>query len=154
MSSSDWSPPHSHDPNPGPPSVDPTFRLVIGAVAIVLGVDELRALPQTELPGCIIHSTGHPATGPFTFSGVALLALIDRYVNDEWATVDVLSADGFGARLTAEELRRETSRPALLAIARDRRPLDRAAGLVRLIVPSETDDALRQVKWIGEIQVW
>ena len=35
----------------------------------------------------------------------------------------------------------------------DGQPLTRDAGLVRLIVPSETDDALRQVKWISHIEV-
>jgi len=32
--------------------------------------------------------------------------------------------------------------------------LTRAQGLVRLIVPSETDDALRQVKWVGRIEIY
>jgi hypothetical protein len=31
--------------------------------------------------------------------------------------------------------------------------MTRKQGLVRLVVPTETDDALRQVKWIAEIRV-
>ena len=65
----------------------------------------------------------------------------------------VMSADGFGARVSADELRRETARPILLALAANGRPLSRADGLVRLIVPGETDDALRQVKWVSEIRL-
>jgi hypothetical protein len=32
-------------------------------------------------------------------------------------------------------------------------PLTREQGLVRMIVPSERDDALRQVKWVGKIVI-
>jgi hypothetical protein len=41
-----------------------------------------------------------------------------------------------------------------LSYAIDGTPLTRAQGLVRLIVPSETDDALRQVKWVQRIEVY
>jgi hypothetical protein len=41
----------------------------------------------------------------------------------------------------------------LLATARDGIPLTRADGLVRLIDPRETNDALRQVKWVAEIVI-
>jgi hypothetical protein len=44
-------------------------------------------------------------------------------------------------------------RPALLAYLLDGKPLTRAQGLVRLVVPSETDDALRQVKWLATITI-
>jgi hypothetical protein len=68
--------------------------------------------------------------------------------------VDVLSADGFGNRVVIEELESESGgRPILLATKRDGKPITRAEGLVRLIVPSETDDALRQVKWIEYLEV-
>jgi hypothetical protein len=33
-------------------------------------------------------------------------------------------------------------------------PLTRAQGLIRLIVPAETDDALRQVKWVTQIVIY
>lgn len=148
-----WTPPHSHEPNPAPPSNDATFVMRFGSRSIRLTPDDLGQWPQRQLTECTIFSTGHPPSGPFTFGGVALLAVIERYVNMKWAAVDVKSDDGFGARLTADELRRETARPALLALTIDGRPLTRAEGLVRLVVPGEFDDALRQVKWVGEIIV-
>jgi DMSO/TMAO reductase YedYZ molybdopterin-dependent catalytic subunit len=120
---------------------------------VYLTPDDLWQLPQRQVTNCMIFSTGHPASGPFTFGGVTLMELIERYVKSSWATVDVKSGDGFGARLTADELRRDTDRPALLALSIDGRPLTRAEGLVRLIVPGEVDDALRQVKWVGDIWV-
>jgi hypothetical protein len=36
---------------------------------------------------------------------------------------------------------------------RDGQKLTRRQGLVRLIVPREKDDALRQVKWVGRIVI-
>ena len=41
----------------------------------------------------------------------------------------------------------------LLAYTLDGAPLTREQGLVRLIVPSEIDDALRQVKWLAMITI-
>ncbi len=59
--------------------------------------------------------------------------------------VDLFSAS------TPADLAAEGERPSLLAYIKDGVSLTRAQGLVRLIVPSETDDALRQVKWVGRI---
>ena len=70
-----------------------------------------------------------------------------------WHYVDLVSADGFGTRLTPADLAAEDERPSLLAYMQDGVPLTRAQGLVRLIVPSETDDALRQVKWLATITI-
>ncbi len=73
--------------------------------------------------------------------------------NTPWSQVEVVSADGFGNRVLADELRRATSRPIILATNINGQPMSRQQGLVRLIVPSETDDALRQVKWVGRVTV-
>jgi hypothetical protein len=35
----------------------------------------------------------------------------------------------------------------------DGAPLSRRQGVVRLVVPSEVDDALRQVKWVAAVRV-
>ena len=43
--------------------------------------------------------------------------------------------------------------PILLAYAINKQQMTRQQGLVRLIVPSAKDDALRQVKWVGRINV-
>jgi DMSO/TMAO reductase YedYZ molybdopterin-dependent catalytic subunit len=73
----------------------------------------------------------------------------------QWSQVEVISADGFGNRVMADELVHPSppERPIILSYQIDGRRMTRQQGLVRMIVPSETDDALRQVKWIGRIEV-
>ena len=146
--------PHSHDPNPAPPSTSPDFILTLpdGSRQSVTPND-LSRLPQTTVPDCYIVSTGHGTSGPFAFTGVTLANFVGRYWVSEWEQVEVVSADGFGTRLLAEEINGRVPRPILLAYAVDGQPMARAAGLVRLIVPSETDDALKQVKWIGSVTI-
>jgi DMSO/TMAO reductase YedYZ molybdopterin-dependent catalytic subunit len=149
--------PHAHDPNPQPPSPDPAFN-VIGpdGSETRLTVTDLRTLPETAISNCYIVSTGHGTSGPFTFIGATLLDLIKSRLKPEmaWSEVEVISADGFGNRATAGELYDpDPAGPILLAYALDGQPLTRQQGLVRLIVPSEKDDALRQVKWVGEIRI-
>ncbi len=148
-----WLHPHVHEPNPAPPSVDPTVTLVRpDGTRATITVDELRALPQHTADDCYIVSTGHGTSGPFRFTGVTLADLVAAYGVDAWAYADVVSADGFGTRVQRAELPAAT-RPIVLALACDGAPLTRAQGLVRLIVPHETDDALRQVKWVARIEV-
>lgn len=144
---------HGHNPNPSPPSDDPTLRLITPDGVQTVTLDRLRRLPVIELPPGIIHSTGHPASGPFVFAGVALGALIAALAPGEWSAAEVVSADGFGTRVARAEWA-EGERPILLAHRRDGLPLTRREGLVRLIVPSETDEALRQVKWLSEIRLF
>ena len=146
--------PHSHDPNPAPPSTSPDFTLILpdGSQQTVTPYD-LSRLPQTTVSDCFIVSTGHGTSGPFNFTGATFAIFVGRYWNNEWAQAEVISADGFGTRLSAEEVIAPSDRPILLATASDGQPLSREAGLVRLIVPSETDDALQQVKWVGEVRI-
>lgn len=47
---------------------------------------------------------------------------------------------------------RRTADPAGLSLRRQTAP-PRARGLVRLVVPAEVDDALRQVKWVSHIRL-
>ncbi len=149
--------PHAHDPNPDPPSVDPTFQLRLPhGDELAVSVASLAELSQTTLTDCYIVSTGHGSSGPFTFTGPTLLACVQHYLapTQAWSQVEVISADGFGTRVRAAELLdRGNPRPILLALTRNGQPLTRQQGLVRLIVPSETDDALRQVKWVGQINI-
>ena len=149
--------PHAHDPNPTPPSDDPTIAFVFpDGTETRLTVAELERLPRITISNCYIVSTGHGTSGPFTFSGVTLLDLIQNRLSPEtvWSQVEVISADGFGNRLEAIELRDPgPAGPPLLSYRLDEQPMTREQGLVRLIVPSEKDDALRQVKWIGRIVV-
>lgn len=100
------------------------------------------------MPRCFIISTGHGTSGPFAFTGVTLHDFAQVYITGEWAHVEVISGDGFGCRVWANE-----AKETLLAWGIDGRTLTRREGCVRLIVPSERDDALRQVKWVSEIRV-
>ncbi|MEW5988814.1 MAG: molybdopterin-dependent oxidoreductase [Chloroflexota bacterium] len=149
--------PHSHEPNPDPPSADPTFVLFLPTwTPIQVTVAELRTLPETTVSNCYIVSTGHGTSGPYTFTGVTVLDLLRAYLPAaaRWSQVEVISADGFGTRLQAEELwQPDPAGPPLLSYTLDGRPMTRTQGLVRLIVPSERDDALRQVKWVGRVSV-
>jgi hypothetical protein len=149
--------PHRHDPNYEIPAGDGTFTLELpDARHVTITVKKLRQLPYSELNDCYIVSTGHGTSGPFTFGGVLLVQLIESYVNPPiiWQEVEVISGDGFGNRLyRAEVVHQETLYSPLLAYMKDGTPLTRADGLVRLIVPTERDDALRQVKWVDKVRV-
>jgi len=149
--------PHAHEPNPEPPSDDPSFVFVApdGTERRVTAA-ELARLPRTSVPNCYIVSTGHGTSGPFTFSGVQLLDLIRHYLpaGMSWSQVEVISADGFGNRVLAEELwTPDPAGPVLLSDMIDGQPMARRQGLVRMIAPIERDDALRQVKWVGRVVV-
>jgi DMSO/TMAO reductase YedYZ molybdopterin-dependent catalytic subunit len=149
--------PHSHDPNPEPPSADASFvlRLANGRLQTITLAD-LEALPQTAVGNIHIVSTGHGISGPFTFHGVTLLDLLKSYMAVDAApfTVEVVSADGFGNRVYSHELHQpDPAGPILLAIGLNGRSLTRQQGAVRMVVPNEKDDALRQVKWIAQITI-
>jgi len=148
-----WLHPHVHEPNPKPPAADPTLILARpdGSHAHIT-VDALAALPQQTAHDCYIVSTGHGTSGPFRFTGVTLTDLLTAQGVTAWEYADVISADGFGTRVQQAEIPTIT-RPILLALACDDLPLTREQGLVRLIVPHEDDDALRQVKWVARIEV-
>ena len=147
--------PHSHDPNPAPPSADPTIEFVsVNGRSQFITVADLQALPILSIPNCYIVSTGHGTSGPFTFTGVTLLSVVAHYEDDAWEQVEVVSGDGFGNRVTAMELHvPDPAGPILLAYQMDEEILTREQGTVRMIVPSERDDALRQVKWVGMIKM-
>ena len=161
--------PHSHEPNPQPPSPDAdlTVHLPDGTAhritpAALRSLDfvpdgrlpERPAGPrQVTIPNCYIVSTGHGTSGPFSFTGLRLLDLVDLLWPGDWTQVEVVSGDGFGTRAMRTELTQPTQRPVILAHTLDRQPLSRAEGLVRLVVPSETDDALRQVKWVAHVRI-
>ena len=150
-----WLHPHVHEPNPAPPVADPTVTLARpDGTRATITVADLAALPQQEAADCTIVSTGHGTSGPFHFAGVTLGDLFVAYAVGDWTHADIISADNFGTRVHRQESTAATARPILLALACDGKPLTRAQGLVRLIVPHETDDALRQVKWVARIEVY
>jgi DMSO/TMAO reductase YedYZ molybdopterin-dependent catalytic subunit len=150
----EWLHGHAHEPNLTTPAGDGGFLLLTAGVTRTVNPSDLSALPQTELSDCYIVSTGHGTSGPFRFAGVLVRDLLSALAPGvEAAAVDVVSADGFGTRLMAADWDGADERAPLLAIRLDGAPLSRAQGLVRLVVPSETDDALRQVKWVAEIRL-
>jgi DMSO/TMAO reductase YedYZ molybdopterin-dependent catalytic subunit len=127
--------------------------LLAGGREIRVTLPDLHSMPRVDVEDCYIVSTGHGTSGPFRFTG-ARLADVLRIAGgplDDLIHIDVISADGFGCRLNATELDAD-SRPPLLAWSIDGAPMRRAQGLVRLIVPSKTQDALRQVKWVARIE--
>jgi hypothetical protein len=134
--------PHTHEPNPKPPSADPAFIWVdLSGREIVIKVDDLAKLPHTALSNCYIVSTGHGTSGPFTFSGVSLLDLVRSQLPPAtcWTQLEVVSADGFGNRISAAELLHPhpADRPIILSTMLDGQKMTREQGLVRLIVPSD-----------------
>ena len=176
-----WVQGHAHDPNPLPPPGDGDFVLrLAGGLEVTWALAALAALPQCEVSGCLIVSTGHGTSGPFTFGGVRLVDLVRLVLHEArgrqadaagageqagglaaglaagpggWRSVDVVSADGFGTRLLPAHLAETGEPPILLALRREGQMLTRAQGLVRLVVPGERDDALRQVKWVARVEI-
>jgi DMSO/TMAO reductase YedYZ molybdopterin-dependent catalytic subunit len=151
-----WVHSHSHDPNPTPPLGDGAIVFIANEQTQRLTVEFLQSLPATHVADCFIVSTGHGTSGPFTFGGVTVSDLLARLLpaGFVWRHVDVVSDDAFGTRLTPTAVFEPSpGGPVLLAYAVNGAPLTRAAGLVRLIVPAETDDALKQVKWVARIEV-
>ena len=160
-----WVHGHAHDPNLLPPEGDGHFVVRIpSGLEIPFTTAALAQLPYSEIDGCLIVSTGHGTSGPFTFGGVLLTDLLSHVLGQavgqaagqaEGLTalrqVDVISADGFGTRLFPAHL--AGGEPILLAYRRDGQLLTRAQGLVRLVVPTERDDALRQVKWVARVEI-
>ncbi len=153
----EWLHSHAHVPNPSVPAGDGTLRCFLpGGRFVDWSVDALQRLPVSEVSGCFIVSTGHGTSGPFTFGGVSLRQFLAHLmaVDALWAQVDAISADGFGARLLRAEVEEAPlDRPVLLAYRCNGQPLTRQQGLVRLIVPTEQEDALKQVKWLAQLVV-
>lgn len=147
--------PHAHDPNPDPPSAHAEFVLTLpDGSSRTITPGDLADLPAVTVADCTIVSTGHGTSGPFAFTGPRLLDFVGHFWQETWEQVEVIGGDGFGARVWRTELvDPAVTRPILLATAMDGAPLTRSQGTVRLIVPSETDDALRQVKWVGRVNV-
>lgn len=151
-----WVHGHAHEPNPLPPGADADFLLCgPGGESRLITLSMLYELPQTTVADCYIVSTGHGTSGPFAFRGVRLVDLLAACLPADrvWHQLDVISGDGFGNRVAAHEVAAEGERPFLLATHIDGIALRREAGLVRLIVPTEVNDALRQVKWVARIEV-
>ena len=146
--------PRSHIPHSHPPGKNPSLRITAPNLEpICVGIDALSALPALEQTDCYIVSTGHGTSGPFRFAGPTLAALASRCGIAEFESVRVTSGDRFFTILTAQEV--ALSHPGsavMLALYLDGHPLSREQGLVRLIVPTEKRDALKQIKWVSHLE--
>lgn len=138
----------SHHNNVTPPDDDETFYLLWDKGELELTLPTLKTYPKTEYP--YTYKTDHGDHGPYTLLGVALRDLI-KELSKAWNEVEIKSADGFGNCLTKDEVLAEP--PPMLYYLSDGELLSRQNGLVRLVVPSETDNALRQIKWVREVKV-
>ena len=140
---------HSREPNYEPPSDDPTVKVILAdGGERPFTVADLQTLPITSVANCFIV-TDHGTVGPYTFQGVALRDLA-AHLGLGPLGAEIVSGDGFGAQLTAEEL--ASPAPPLLSYGVDGRLLSRQEGLVRLVVPGDQEDALRQVKWVATVR--
>lgn len=146
--------PHSHDNNEAPPDENLDLLLIEpNGRKHPIPAGTLPTYPQSIIPH-YEYTTDHGKHGPYKLSGVALLDLINHHITAAWAEVEILSADGFGNRVFKAELEANTAEePILLCTATNDRPLTRAEGAIRLVVPSETDNALRQIKWVQTIRL-
>lgn len=147
--------PHSHANNPVPPDVDTTIQLYLPNQDLIeITLEDL----DTNYPQSVIQSytyqTDHGRHGPYRLEGVFLEDLITQHLEQDvdWNQIEVLSADGFGNRIYKSELL-EASEAILLCLKSNGATLTRQHGLVRLVVAFETDNALRQVKWVRTINV-
>ncbi len=144
--------PHSHDNNVKPPHADPAIMLILPTLELhTLTLADLRELPRTQF--AYSYTTDHGQHGPYQLEGVTLADLLGQYWPGPFTSVEVMSADQFGNRLFPDELMGGKYDPPLLCDMSDGESLTRENGLVRLVVPSETDNALRQVKWVATIRV-
>ena len=147
--------PHSHANNALIPDADTTIFLnVLNQEIIEISLEYLQSDYQTSVLESYTYQTDHGRHGPYRLEGVRLIDLIGKYVSQgsEWNQVEVLSADGFGNRIYKTEIL-EASEAILLCFRSNGGALERQYGLVRLVVPFETDNALRQVKWVRTINV-
>ena len=143
--------PHSHDNNVIIPDDPVTLLLTIGDLTLhEISLEALARYPQSSL--IYRYTTDHGPQGPYTLSGVALEDIIPAGFTESLHEVEAISADGFGNRIDSAEIFDRDKR-ILLCTHSDGEPLSRQHGLIRLVVPSETDNALRQIKWVKTIRL-
>ena len=145
-----------HEPNPVAPNGDGTFVVEFRSAKMIITLELLASLPQTEYSDCYVASTGHAKSGPYRFEGVTLRDVLTAagVPPKAEAKVKISGADGYEVEVSTEPENAPARSPSpLLATQRDGVKLTRELGLVRVIVPTETEDALLQLKWIKTIRV-
>jgi len=145
--------PHKHSNNTTAPkgNTNITINKTNGS-SLDLSLEQLKTnYPQSVIPA-YTYVTDHGVHGPYRLEGVSLKDLITQENKNDWSEVEVLSADGFGNRISKEEILVETD-PIMLYYKSNDKMLERKHGLVRLVVPTEIDNALRQIKWVKTINI-
>lgn len=145
--------PHKHSNNTTPPRGNSNITLYnTDSSSVELSLEQLQMNYPPSIIPAYTYVTDHGVHGPYKLEGVSLKDLITKEVKTPWSELEVLSADGFGNRLSKEEIFAKGD-PIMLYFKTDGEMLTKQHGLVRLVVPSETDNALRQIKWVKTINV-
>ncbi|MCA9838979.1 MAG: molybdopterin-dependent oxidoreductase [Trueperaceae bacterium] len=140
-----------HHNNTTPPSANTDIIIDLPDNEHHLRLENLiEDYPQSVIEG-YTYVTNHGVHGPHRLEGVSLLDLIPETLVD-WQTIEVISTDGFSNTLSKEELL-SAKEPIMLYHSIGGERLEHKHGLVRLVVPTETDNALRQIKWVKRIVV-
>lgn len=144
---------HSHDNNIELPDYNGRIQL-IHPNGRTQTINDLSPYPIATIP-TYSYTTDHGRHGPYKLTGVALRDLLttELATGTAWTQAEVISADGYGNRIWAKELQNNPADPILLCTHSNGRELTRQQGAIRLVVPSETDNALRQIKWVQTIRV-
>ena len=148
---------HHHNNIAVPENYEGGLDLVLpdGTVRL-LSLTALRSnYPTADIPA-YRYTTDHGQHGPYRLTGVALRDLLAAELSPQtdWEQAEVISVDGYGNRVWASETADLTHGPILLCWLCDGRELTPQQGRIRLVVPSETDNALRQIKWVKTIRVY
>lgn len=145
--------PQKHHNNTKVPeeTTDITLETLAGHRQIITLEQLMRDYPVSVMPA-YSYVTNHGIHGPYRLEGVQLLDLLKQRISGSWTGVEVLSADGFGNYVHKEELE-QAQEPIMLYFKINGEILKKKQGLVRLLVPSETDNALRQIKWVKRLRL-
>lgn len=142
--------PKKHHNNTTIPETSASIYLALVAEETKLSLDDLKKNYPQSVIEAYTYVTNHGTFGPYRLEGVSLLDLIPESLTD-WSEIKVIGADGFSNTLTRAELS-EAKEPAMLYYLRDGQALEPQHGPIRLVVPTETDNAIRQIKWVQRVK--
>lgn len=142
--------PKKHHNNTTIPETNSEIFLEFADGESTLSLEELKNKYPQSVIEAYTYVTNHGVYGPYRLEGVSLLDLIPETFSN-WSEVEVISADNFANTLSKAELI-AAKEPAMLYYLSDGKSLDSKHGPIRLVVPSETDNAIRQIKWVKQIK--
>ena len=143
--------PHKHHNNTTPPEGNTNITInKPDGTSIEVSLEQLQNNYPLSIIPAYTYVTDHGVHGPYRLEGVSLKDLLASM--HDWSEVEVLSGDGFGNRITKAEVL-DKGDPIMLYFKTDNELLERKHGLIRLVVPAETDNALRQIKWVKTVNI-